>query len=75
MVIEPGSNQEKSVHILVGKVLTAPEFADLLEEDPRRALQFIGIEDPTDEMVSAIERRREDLLTLYRTFEGSIDYH
>jgi hypothetical protein len=48
-------DNQTAAQLLVGKIMFEPDYLDELMENPREALEAVGIEDPTDEMIEAIE--------------------
>lgn len=48
-------DKQTAAQLLVGKIMFEPDYLDELIENPREALEAVGIENPTDEMIEAIE--------------------
>lgn len=48
-------DKQTAAQLLVGKVMFEPDYLDELLENPKGALEAVGIKSPTDEMIEAIK--------------------
>ena len=61
---------EAAAQLLVGKIMLDPDYLNELVQNPEEALQAIGIEDPTEEMIEAINSLEvESIQNIAQAFE------